>query len=100
MTGTRVYGASDDLLEFEGDVYGEHGCYAAAEEGFAVDFSDGTILRVRYGKGGVWALHVVIAGRLFDRIDVCEGEDGDPYSDQAFFRPGLEWAEVDGKRVS
>jgi hypothetical protein len=31
--GTRVYGQSDDLIEFEGDLYGGFGHYGSDDEG-------------------------------------------------------------------
>ena len=97
--GTRVYGQSDDLIEFEGDVRGEVGCYGTDEDdasGVLVVFSDGTVLCVKYGKGGagIWGIAAVRKGELFDRIDPCDDEDADPYSDQVFFRDGLQWAKA------
>lgn len=52
--GTSVYGAGDDLIEFDGEFTGEHGCYGTddREQGVLVVVSDGTILEVKYGKGG------------------------------------------------
>lgn len=91
---TRVYGASDDLIEFDGDVSGETG--GGDEESLAV-FSDGTILVVKYGKpglGGVWHITMLNKGLLFTGIDVCMDEDADPYSDVANFADGLKWAYV------
>lgn len=93
--GTIVHGASDDLIEFKGDLYGEVDALGAGDEknplGVLVAFSDGTILAVRYGKpalGGVWAIDVLRAGELFDRLVVCTDEDAEVYSDLALFRPG------------
>lgn len=85
---TKVYGTSDDLVEIEGEVRGEVGCY---DSGVLLGFSDGTILAVRYGKsglGGVWAVTPLREGDLFDRLEVCTDEDADPYSDVAHFRDG------------
>jgi hypothetical protein len=55
-------------------------------------FDDGTQLAVRYGKpglGGVWHIVLLRTGTLFERIDVCEDENANPYSDVAHFAPGL-----------
>ena len=95
--GTKVYGASDDLIEFEGDVHGEVGYYAADNANEETDatllvFDDGTQLAVRYGKpglGGVWHITALRKGPLFVSIDVCEDENADPYSDVAHFATGL-----------
>jgi hypothetical protein len=94
---TRVYGASDDLIEFEGDVRGEVGFYTATDSEDAeclLFFSDGTILGIRYGKAdaGIWAIAVHRQGDLFLRVDPCFDEDNDPYSDVAHFRDGLRFA--------
>lgn len=106
--GTRVYGASDDLIEFEGELRGEVGAYGAGEAedspGKLVAFNDGTILAVKYGKpgnGGVWAINVLNQGALFDRIEICNDEDADPYSDVVYFKPGKlkAWAGGDAQRV-
>jgi hypothetical protein len=91
---TRVYGRSDDLIEFEGDVPGEVGCYAAAEDkGVLLTFSDGTVLLAKYGKAeaGIWAVELIHPGALLERIDECTDEDAKPYSDVAHFRDGLKW---------
>lgn len=95
---TKVYGASDDLIEIEGDVRGESSpAYSSGddEEPALLIFSDGTILSVVYGKptnGGIWAVNLVRQGALFERIDVCTDEDADHYSDVAHFAGGLKWA--------
>lgn len=86
---TKIYGASDDLIEFEGDLRGE--ASGGSQQGALVALSDGTILLVNYGKpvlGGVWAITVLRKGDLFERLDVCEDEDADLYSDVAHFRDG------------
>jgi hypothetical protein len=93
---TKVYGASDDLIEVEGDVTGEVGCYGTDDEENKphLFFSDGTVLRVFYGKDekSIWAVELVERGSLFERIDLCTDEDANPYSDVAHFRDGLKWA--------
>lgn len=103
--GTRIYGASDDLIEFEGDVCGEVGAYGLRPARYADDegksglvmCSDGTVLSVVYGDfahRGIWKLTVLQKGALLDRVDVCDYEDADPYSDVAHFADGLKWAYV------
>ena len=96
---TKVYGASDDLIEFDGDVHGEVGCWNNGgsnndKDGVLVACSDGTLLAVKYHKPGmgVWSVTLLHAGELFDHIDPCVDEDATPYSDVAHFRDGLKWA--------
>jgi hypothetical protein len=95
---TKVYGASDDLVEFDGDVSGEVGHYEDADDGNAkgvlIAFSDGSIMQARYGKAklAVWQITALSRGPLFDRIDECHDEDADPHSDVAHFKDGIKWA--------
>ena len=93
---TRIYGASDDLIEFDGDVCGEAGNYGTDEEehGELVILSDGTLLDAKYGKAdmAVWGITVIKEGTLFDRLETCADEDADPHSDVAYFKDGLKWA--------
>lgn len=93
---TKVYGASDDLIEFSGDFSGEVGCYGTddRDHGVLVVMSDGTLLEVKYGKGGmgIWAVQVLKKGELFDRYDPCDDEEADIYSDVVYFKNGIRWA--------
>ncbi len=102
---TRIFGASDDLIELEGDVKGEVSAFGTddADHGVLVVCSDGTVTEVKYGKNGkaIWEIKVLEKGQLFDRIEPGTDEDADPYSDQVFLREGLKWAYVakDWERV-
>ena len=93
---TKVYGKSDDLVDFDGDVWGEVGCFGTddSERGVLVVFSDGTMLEVKYGKlgQGIWGINALKRGPLLDRIDLCDDADAEIYSDVAHFRDGLKWA--------
>lgn len=93
---TKIYGTSDDLVEFEGDVRGEYGCYGTddRDHGVLVACSDGTLLEVKYGKAdlGIWSVSMIRQGELFDQIEICTDEDATPYSDVAHFKDGLKWA--------
>lgn len=101
---TRIYGTSDDLIEFEGDVHGEFSAWNTEENPVLVVCSDGTILEVSYGGGdaGIWAIKLVHKGSKFDRIEECPEETDHGYSDQAFFHDGLTFAcaAKDWERVS
>lgn len=95
-TMTEVYGYSDDTICFGGDFEGQIGCFGTDEQehGVLVVMSDGTVLEVKYcGRvPGVWEVKLVRKGELFIAIDMCNGEDADPYSDVAWFQPGIKWA--------
>jgi len=92
---TKVWGCSDDLVEVDGDVRGEVGCYGTddRDKGLLLICSDGTLLEAKYGKAGmgVWQITVVKKGDLFEDIDLCCDEDSKPYNDVAHFKDGLKW---------
>ncbi len=90
---TEIYGASDDLIEIEGGLSGEHGCYNTSEESpVAMFLSDGTVLAIHYGDGGVWKIDVREKGALFDSLKIETDSDAARHSDTAVFKPGLKWA--------
>lgn len=90
MSGTKIYGASDDLIEVEGELLAEAG---GGDEPALLVCSDGTLLEIKYGKGplAVWQIVTMRKGELFERIEYCDDEDADPHSDVAIFKPGLKW---------
>ncbi len=79
---TKVYGASDDLVEIEGSTYKEDeiGCYA---HDVRIRFLDGTVIRVGYPKDGlaVWWIEVEKQGTAEQKLTICEDEDARIYSD-------------------
>ncbi len=95
---TEIYGASDDLIEIDGDQRGEVGFYQSDDDASPalVVCSDGTVMTIRYGKGklAIWAIDVIRPGELLERVDECRDEDADRYSDTAHFRDGLLWVHV------
>jgi len=92
MEGTKVYGASDDLIEADGDFYAEAGV-SNDEKGCLLIISDGTLLEIKYGKlnQAIWGITVLKQGLLFEKIEYCENEDADPYSDVVYFKPGIKF---------
>lgn len=64
--GVEIYGRSDDLIEVDGDIREEFGYHYREEhiESKFLAFSDGTVVRVRYGQPGTygWELHVMTIG--------------------------------------
>lgn len=108
ISGTKVFGASDDLIEFRGDLYGECSAYLPDDESALISFSDGTVLKATFGLDhlGNWSLRLLHQGTLFDRIEQYPRfEDADTNSDIAYFKPGLkvacvatEWTTVSGER--
>ena len=78
-----VYGASDDLIEVEGGIdeefsyIGEHN---GEDVGDLLAFSDGTVIRIRYGH--VWRIELVQYGTNFVDIEHCPENDDNRYSDR------------------
>lgn len=87
---TEVYGASDDLIELEGEISEE---LSGGEKPALLFFSDGTILTIKYGKEhlAVWEITLIEQGELFGMLDFCTDEDAERYSDTARFKDGLKW---------
>jgi hypothetical protein len=92
---TEVFGYSDDNIAFKGDFRGEVGCYGTDEQerGVLLVMSDGTMLEAKYGKHdrAIWEVKLIRKGALFLRIDLCDDEDANPYSDVAHFADGIKW---------
>lgn len=53
----KVYGASDDLIEVDGDIRDEF--YASDEQSNLLSFSNGVVLEVEYNKSGQWKISVL-----------------------------------------
>ena len=100
---TKIFGSSDDLIEFEGDVQGEAYSYHSK----LIMCSDGTLLDINYRKNekALWHIQSLIEGSLFKKIELATNEN-DNYSDVAYFEDGLkfvyvvhEWEIVFGKEL-
>lgn len=92
---TRVYGASDDLIEIDGnDICGEANALAAdtEDESVLVILSDGTVLKAWYDEPGVWHIRPLRKGSLFDRVEICCDPEDDPPSDVVHLQDGITWA--------
>ena len=86
MARLTVYGASDDLIEIEGDLCDE---LYARDEGTYLAFSDGTVLRVVYT--GIWSIVRVIEGSASYSHVPAEGEDSKNYSDRVTLEGDITW---------
>jgi hypothetical protein len=81
-------GASDDLIEVDGDFDAE---FTAPARGPALmAFSDGTVLRVEFTHG-VWRIRPVKTGRGAVIIEQAPEDDEDNYSDKAKLAGPIEW---------
>ena len=93
MSTLTIYGASDDLIEVDGDIREE---FDSCEEDKAVlAFSDGTVLSVHYD--GQWTFKRVVKGSATftkDEATSDEGKrpDGKPaYSDVVTLEGEIRW---------
>jgi hypothetical protein len=86
MTKTiTIYGASDDLIEIDGDLREEFNYYSTnwEQNGFLA-ISDGTLLRVRYDEDGIWRFTPIVIGSA--QIDIKQGVDDREHSDRVTLR--------------
>ena len=85
----EVYGSSDDLVEIEGDIREEFSLLG--DEGGYLAFSNGVVLSVEYGHGGVWRIAPMSAPD--DRVSIVQApaDDDDNYSDRATVRGDVFW---------
>lgn len=83
MTGytLRIFGASDDLIEIEGDLREEFNL--PLEDKVYLAVSDGTILSVEYNNQGIWRIAPVVAGTAkYEKTFEAVSGDDDRYSDE------------------
>lgn len=66
-----IYGASDDLIEVEGDVEDEFNVYDPAY----LALSNGVVLFIEYTKSGIWRIRVD-AGHEHVQIEPATSDDG------------------------
>jgi hypothetical protein len=88
----KIYGASDDLIELEGDVTEEFNVYG--EEQKTIGLSDGTLLTVIYDDNGFWRFNI-LRKPVGTSISKHEGTDiDDDYSDilEIDADSGIGWA--------
>jgi hypothetical protein len=89
---TKIYGQSDDLVEFKGEYNGEVSFYGSSdEEQGLIICDDGTVASVKYGKAdmAIWQITVLKKGKLFDKLETCEDEDAKIYSDILYLKSGI-----------
>ncbi len=101
---TKIYGASDDLIEIEGAISDEHDGYDFSG---TVVASDGTTAKLKYDKDGQWKFALVKAGEKFVRIIDAVGDDKkhteadakdcSAYSDVLVLEDGIEWIKIGRK---
>ncbi len=97
MKTIKIYGASDDLIEIDGDIREEFNHYNE-DEPFYLAFSDGTALSINYNNDGFWRINRLATGSA--EYSKHEGEDEDnDYSDIVSLKGDIKWA-VGGKNFA
>jgi hypothetical protein len=61
MKTTKLYGASDDLIEVEGDCENADE-FSGGDKAKYIGFSNGTVASIKYDERGVWAITVHAEG--------------------------------------
>ncbi len=82
-----VYGASDDLIEVEGDIREE---FPATGEDDLLALSNGVVLHVTYTDHGIWRI-APLAGGSRVTIDFAPTDDEDNYTDRATITERVSW---------
>jgi len=73
-----VTGASDDLIEIDGAIREEFSAYSTGEEEnkYYLAIDGGALLSIRYGKGGIWRVHVEAKAEMtFEKVEGSEVDD-------------------------
>lgn len=83
MKKVIVCGASDDLIEIEGDIREEFNCYDEEHPQY-LGFSEGTVLSIFYSSKGIWEIRrVAIGDAKYSKKEAVDNSIDDEYSDKA-----------------
>ena len=81
MKNIIISGASDDLIEIEGDIREEFNCYDEEHPQYLA-FSEGTVLSIFYSTRGIWEIRrVVIGDAKYSKKEAVDNSIDDEYSD-------------------
>jgi hypothetical protein len=85
----KIYGASDDLVEVEGDINEEFGWFADNDKPRPMGFSDGTLLSVRYDEDGIWRITLIESGTAV--FNKKEGSVSQDTNDEVTLTGNIRW---------
>ncbi|HZO69730.1 MAG TPA: hypothetical protein VFB74_32435 [Kribbellaceae bacterium] len=94
MSEVIIYGASDDLIEVDGDFQEEftyQGPGYGQPSGDLLAFSNGVVLRIEFGATGVWRISRVTGDPGYIHIDQAPEHDAVNYSDRAKVTGDIDW---------
>ncbi|GHG97377.1 hypothetical protein ACFORH_42755 [Amycolatopsis roodepoortensis] len=83
----KIYGASDDLIEVDGDIRAEFPVTDTGEDGVLLAVSSGVVIRIRYRT--CWRIDLVTGAGV--EIVPCPEDDEDNYSDVATITDPVTW---------
>lgn len=87
----HIYGASDDLVEIDGDIVEEFAWYPDdSDEKRLLAFSDGTVLRIWYDDEGMWRIQQIAKGTAKYEHKAATDPDDD-YSDHVNLTGKIDW---------
>ncbi len=104
---TKIYGASDDLIEIEGAISDEANVYLKTNERINFLVSDGTKGRIENDSEGIWRFEILSTGNKFLSKVLAVGEDAkhigeasgcSSYSDVIILDEGVEWIKI-GRKI-
>lgn len=105
---TIIYGASDDLIEIDGEVYGEVENYSVTKKWTSFLCSDGTKGKIKFN--GNWEITINNFGWLFDQVifdgeirsfhnhELCIKYNVPTYSYCLILNDGIEWVKIGNKK--
>lgn len=85
-----IYGASDDLIEIEGDVREEFPFPISGDDVALIGTSNGALVKITYANSGVWRI-TPVAGLHLIKIEQAPEDDDDNYSDHAVIDGDVLW---------
>ena len=96
----KIYGASDDLIEIEGDIREELTYNENAENNYLA-FSDGTVVSIFYDNDGVWRITPTIIGRAkYQKTFEAVSGDDERYSDEVVLEgEDIQWV-IHGEEIA
>lgn len=103
---TRIYGASDDLIEIDGQIYDEIDAYSPRPKEFEIKTSNGTLATIMYN--GKWVITPIENGTDFIKIVKSVGDDSrhteehtddvPSYSDVLLLSGEVKWIKINGHK--
>jgi len=88
MAKLDIYGASDDLIEVEGDIREEFNPNDDEDKNY-LGFSDGTVLKITFDNDGMWRIVPVVRGTA--ELTIIQADDDGSSSDHAHLWGDLSW---------